>query len=1013
MQVTEKAIKTYLLTLILGHCIFAYSQKEGSNWYFGYQAGLTFNSGNPVALSKSPMNSSGGSTSISTNKGRLLLYSDGRQVWDSTHNVLSNTLLGLGGHQTVVIVPQPDSSHLYYIFTVGIPGSTSADSGSFYSEINMKLRSGLGDFISGKVNIPLVAPSCGKLTAVRHANRKDYWVITQKYNTDTVYAYLITSSGISKPVLSKTGLIVVGNHHGTGAMKVSPNGKRICSVNNSDSAFIGDFDAATGEVSNIWLFEPTWGYGLEFSSKTKFLYTIGAPYSGVRLCQYDLSAKTKQQFIASRKTIDTIFYNFIPSLQLGLDHKIYISPRNLFYLHVIKNPDREGDLAQPERNNVYLGGQIAGVGLPDMIQSYFQRKTFGIRPVCTRDTVYFDILNTYNLDSARWDFGDVASGANNVSQKMNNVYHIYPGADSFTVRLISYHKQFIDTIYETFFLNYAKPFLGQDTIVCNSQPIALIPQGNYKSYKWNTSATTRTLAVLNTGIYNIEVTDYDGCKSADTVIVKNVEITSDFSISDTVECLKNNFFVFKDLTGYKDDSRKQSIWYINDGSTLSDSVAGKTFSNAGNYIVTLISRGKSGCQDSIKKFVKVYPQSHPDFRINDSIQCFNRNSFDFINSTRDTGIIMYQWNKGMQILGTTKDITGVTFSKDSVYGISLISTTEFNCRDTLTKAVTILPTPKVDFGWDLACNRTNTNFIYTGTKPTLVTFNWSFDNEIHSSYENPSYLFSMPGLKEVKLIVTSNSGCSDTLSKEVIVRLESKADFTASDVCENDSVVFKNQSQDANSYYWKFGDGNTSQKESPRYLYHISNQSVTFNVTLLAIVSDGCLDSITKAVTVNANPNSDFTFIKTGTKIELQATQPGNSMYQWKFGSSDSVISTSDNYIHIITKPEQSKVCLKVSNIAGCESQTCKDVTLSIFDVNSKSGFNFYPNPNSGNFTFEIPNNEGIAYLEIFNQIGQLIYDCAFNSDINTLDLSLANGIYLLKISNGEITFIRRMIVSK
>lgn len=1013
MQVTEKAIKTFLLTLILGHCIFAYSQKEASNWYFGYQAGLTFNSGNPVALSKSPMNADVGSSSISSNKGHLLFYSDGYQVWDSTHTALSNFLRGRGGTQTVVIIPRPDSSHLFYIFTVGSPTSNSPDNGSFYSEINMKLRFGRGDFIPGKVNIPLVAPSCGKLTAVRHANRKDYWVITQKYYTDTLYAYLITSLGINKPVLSKTGLLVGTGNQGLGALKVSPDGKRICSVNNSDSAFLGDFDAATGKVSNIWFFEPTWGRGVEFSSKTKFLYTIGFPYVGTRLCQYDLSSRTKQQFIASRKTIDTIFYNFIASLQLGLDQKIYISPRNLFYLHVIKNPDMEGSMAQPERNYFYLGGQKAGVGLPNMIQSYFQKKTFGISPVCTRDTVYFEILNTYNLDSARWDFGDVTSGANNISHKTSNIYHIYKKADSYTVRLISYHKQFIDTIYETFFLNYAKPFLGKDTIVCNSQTITLIPKGTYKSYEWNTSATSRTLAVLKAGVYNIEVIDYDGCKSADTVLVKKVEVTANFSMSDTAECLKNNYFVFKDLTMYMDDSRKQSFWFVNDGSTFRDSLAVKTFSTNGNFIVTLISQGKSGCQDSIKKFMKVHPQSRPNFKINDSIQCFNRNSFDFINSSIDTGKIMYQWNNGIQLLGTTNDITGVSFAKDSVFRISLISSTEFNCKDTFTKAVTVLPNPEVDFSWDLACNKTRTNFTFTGTKPTPVTFNWSFDNESLSSLENPSYLFSIAGTKKVRLIVNSNNGCSDTLTKEMIVKLQSKADFTGSDVCETDSVVFKNLSQDANDYYWKFGDGTTSKNESPKHLYHISKQSITFNVTLLAIVANGCSHSISNAVTINANPISDFGYSKTGSKLELNATQANNSLYQWKFGSSDSVTTITTNYTHTITKPEQTKVCLKVTNIAGCESQTCKDVMLSILQVNVKSGFNLYPNPNRGDFTLEIHNSKGTYYLEIFNQIGQIVYNGKFIKGSETFDLNLPDGLYLLRMTNGEKTLIQRMVVNK
>jgi hypothetical protein len=54
----------------------------------------------------------------------------------------------------------------------------------------MKLRSGRGDILTSQKNISLGFPVYQKLTAVRHANRRDYWVVTQKYNSDSLYSYL-------------------------------------------------------------------------------------------------------------------------------------------------------------------------------------------------------------------------------------------------------------------------------------------------------------------------------------------------------------------------------------------------------------------------------------------------------------------------------------------------------------------------------------------------------------------------------------------------------------------------------------------------------------------------------------------------------------------------------------------------------------------------------------------------------------------------------------------------------
>jgi hypothetical protein len=79
----------------------------------------------------------------------------------------------------------------------------------------------------------------------------------------------------------------------------------------------------------------------------------------------------------------------------------------------------------------------------------------------------------------------------------------------------------------------------------------------------------------------------------------------------------------------------------------------------------------------------------------------------------------------------------------------------------------------------------------------------------------------------------------------------------STDVCEDDDAVFTNKSVVSAgnlNYSWKFGDKGTSTSQSPRHRYNIGGVSKTYNVTLVAVVPGGCSDSITKAVTVNANP---------------------------------------------------------------------------------------------------------------------------------------------------------------
>lgn len=109
------------LFVLIGLAQESLAQKEANNWYFGEYAAISFNSGSPVALTNGRMDSEQSCASISNSKGRLLFYTDGQTVWDSTHKTTPNGT-GLAGWsnatQSGIIVPRPDSTGQYYIFTL-------------------------------------------------------------------------------------------------------------------------------------------------------------------------------------------------------------------------------------------------------------------------------------------------------------------------------------------------------------------------------------------------------------------------------------------------------------------------------------------------------------------------------------------------------------------------------------------------------------------------------------------------------------------------------------------------------------------------------------------------------------------------------------------------------------------------------------------------------------------------------------------------------------------------------
>lgn len=97
------------------------AQKETNNWLFGDSAGLNFNPGVPVPVAGGQTNTVEGVSSISDANGDLLFYTDGRTVWNKNHEELENGNGLLGGSsstQSVLIVKQPRTDSLYYVFTV-------------------------------------------------------------------------------------------------------------------------------------------------------------------------------------------------------------------------------------------------------------------------------------------------------------------------------------------------------------------------------------------------------------------------------------------------------------------------------------------------------------------------------------------------------------------------------------------------------------------------------------------------------------------------------------------------------------------------------------------------------------------------------------------------------------------------------------------------------------------------------------------------------------------------------
>src|SRR4051794_25995354 len=111
--------KVLLITAILAISVSLNAQ-QGNVWYFGFNAGVNFNTNPPSYLLDGALYTNEGCASISDMNGNIILYTDGRTVYNRNHQPMPNGT-GLHGNesstQSAVVVPKPGSTHLYYVFT--------------------------------------------------------------------------------------------------------------------------------------------------------------------------------------------------------------------------------------------------------------------------------------------------------------------------------------------------------------------------------------------------------------------------------------------------------------------------------------------------------------------------------------------------------------------------------------------------------------------------------------------------------------------------------------------------------------------------------------------------------------------------------------------------------------------------------------------------------------------------------------------------------------------------------
>ena len=325
-------------------------------------------------------------------------------------------------------------------------------------------------------------------------------------------------------------------------------------------------------------------------------------------------------------------------------------------------------------------------------------------------------------------------------------------------------------------------------------------------YSWDVSdglpSSSEDTIVKNYGIlgtYLITLNSYDltGCIDS---ISKEIAIVpmpiADFGINDTIQCFKNHQFNVLNSSSDSSIIIKNSWDFGDDTQSEITNVSGKTYSSSGEYRIRLLVETEFGCLDSFSKSIYIASSPRVNFRINDSIQCLMNNKFIFTDlSNIADGSLSNAWQSTSGIQSYNKDTLLETYTTPGNYTITLVATSDYGCKDSVSKVVYVVPEPVADFSMDTTDKSCFEIQFINSSRGDDIKSRWSITNanSMRTIYtiDNPNHQFDeLVDSVVACLRVTDPYGCKDSvcdvLSNTYVESLDVYNIFTPNDDGYND-----------------------------------------------------------------------------------------------------------------------------------------------------------------------------------------------------------------------------------
>lgn len=519
--------------------------------------------------------------------------------------------------------------------------------------------------------------------------------------------------------------------------------------------------------------------------------------------------------------------------------------------------------------------------------------------------------NTYT-----WQFGD---GTNAASTK-DSITHIYKQYSDDTVTLtatssvtgctniassvVHVKNTNLRFIYTTKYLNPAS--------TCPPLLISFTNKSiNFKSISWDFgdsltagNVATPTHTYYKPGVYKVIIYGYYPNNTYDSSweYINIAGPSATLSANALTGCGSRDV-VFTAKT----NNSASLLWDFGDGTSSTDSVAHHVYRTPNVYMPTLTVKDSMQCSASYSLATPVAIDSlHISLRKDSLLQChqmevnFIPTAFSIAGSNKQT--LTYTWQFGNGSNASSKDTGTATYTHSGVYPVSLITTSPYGCKDTITTQVSYTDVHFASInGLSEFCENTPIAFSAVKTNPAdVLTYKWQFQKDSSTLQNPPVQSFSASGNNTITLWLNKN-GCNDTLYQKLTIHPSPDVTILVSDpvVCLGSAVAFDakpKNSTDTLHYFWNLGDGKDSAAvKSASFTYAAAG---TYPVLLRTTSNFGCKQELQDTVVVSPTPNvfinAPIDLCKNGTvtftSVSTTATLPN---FLWHF--TDGTTSTKQN----------------------------------------------------------------------------------------------------------------------